>query len=676
MKKLFRAALALFLLFNFCFAKDLWTLEGGGIKFEPQKGVAHRDRIEMSGLRASAILTYGVDSEGSFYSNTRAVFPTFRMRPNLMESAFMRDFDIEPLRLVNVGIFGAVRDTPNQIRARLKEISLSSILEAREFFKGEVELEISRKVAVSPSRPAIVQVFEIKNLSKKAANVEVPDLEIKFAPKKELCEFGEYEMKAEFCGAGAHKLKPGETLKFSFAISAAKKGEALEIDAEREVADRLDFGRRVSENLVLESSDRELDAMFSFAKIRALESVFESRAGLMHCPGGGRYYMGFWANDQAEYASPFFPFAGNENANRAALNMFRLFASHAGKDYKMIPSAITAEGKLTWNGKGDRGDAAMLAYGAARYALASSNPAEARELEGLIDWCLEYCRRNLNSAGVARSDCDELELRYPAGEANLCTSCLYYDALISASFIKREFGKLNEQRDYLSRAEALRKNIKKYFESEVEGFDTYRYYEGNKVLRSWICIPLCVGIFDKSKGTAEALLSPKLLTKGGMLVQSGERVYWDRTYLYALRGLFACGEFRAYQALREYVKKRLLGDHVPYAIEAYPEGDKRHLSAESALFCRVVTEGIFGIRPAGFKEFELRPRLGEGLEFASLKNIRAFGETFDLRISREGEFVNVEVASKKSGKSAKRRIKSGEGARVKFADKDIAILPN
>lgn len=42
-------------------------------------------------------------------------------------------------------------------------------------------------------------------------------------------------------------------------------------------------------------------------------------------------------------------------------------------DYKPIPSSIIAEGKDTWNGAGDRGDAAMIAYGAARYALAKAD---------------------------------------------------------------------------------------------------------------------------------------------------------------------------------------------------------------------------------------------------------------------------------------------------------------
>ena len=56
--------------------------------------------------------------------------------------------------------------------------------------------------------------------------------------------------------------------------------------------------------------------------------------------------------------------------------------------YEPLPSSIIAEGDDIWNGAGDRGDAAMIAYGAARYrALARGSRAEAEELWPLIEWC-------------------------------------------------------------------------------------------------------------------------------------------------------------------------------------------------------------------------------------------------------------------------------------------------
>ena len=49
----------------------------------------------------------------------------------------------------------------------------------------------------------------------------------------------------------------------------------------------------------------------------------------------------------------------------------------------------------------------------------------------------------------------------------------------------------------------------------MEGYDTYHYYEGNDILRSWICIPLTVGISERKEGTIQALFSPRLWTENG-----------------------------------------------------------------------------------------------------------------------------------------------------------------
>ena len=80
-----------------------------------------------------------------------------------------------------------------------------------------------------------------------------------------------------------------------------------------------------------------------------------------------------------------------------------------------------------------------------------------------------------------------------------------------------------------------------------------------------------------------------------------------------------------------YSGVRLLGDHVPYAIEAWPEGSQRHLSAESGLYCRILTEGVFGIRPTGFRSFTLTPRLPAAWDRMSLRRVRAFAVTQDGR---------------------------------------------
>jgi hypothetical protein len=198
---------------------------------------------------------------------------------------------------------------------------------------------------------------------------------------------------------------------------------------------------------------------------------------------------------------------------------------------------------------------------------------------------------------------------------------------------------------YKNQAAAMKKSIESFFGKTVEGFETYRYYNGNEVLRSWICLPLTVGIYDRSKGTIQALFSPRLWTSDGLATQAGDSTFWDRSTLYALRGVLQSGQTeKAMEFLHYYSNRRLLGEHVPYPVEAYPEGGQRHLSAESGLYCRVFTEGLFGIRPAGLTRFTLTPQLPENWNEMKLSRIHTCQKVFDIAVQREGEKIRVMVS--------------------------------
>ena len=200
----------------------------------------------------------------------------------------------------------------------------------------------------------------------------------------------------------------------------------------------------------------------------------------------------------------------------------------------------------------------------------------------------------------------------------------------SAADLGRALGKEAEARSYDQQADVLAKAIDKYFGAKVEGFDTYRYYDGNDVLRSWICLPLCMGLMDRRDGTIAALFSPRLWTADGLASQAGDLAFWDRSTLYGLRGVFQAGETTTgLRYLTAYTGRRLLGDHVPYPVEAWPEGDQRHLSSESGLYCRIFTEGLFGMRPTGLDRFRCTPRLPDGWPRMALRSVRAFNR--DLR---------------------------------------------
>ncbi len=162
-------------------------------------------------------------------------------------------------------------------------------------------------------------------------------------------------------------------------------------------------------------------------------------------------------------------------------------------------------------------------------------------------------------------------------------------------------------------------------------------------MRHWICLPLTMGIHDRKEGTIKALFT-KLWTPNGLAVQTGSNSYWDRSTLYALRGVFNAGETKlALQYLTNYTITRLLGEHVPYPVEAYPENQQAHLSAESALYGRIFTEGIFGILPTGLNSFSCTPQLPETWPSMKLEKIKAFGQTFDIVVSRKNKDIEVMV---------------------------------
>ena len=638
-----------------------WSLEKEGhIRWQPEKIESHQDHIEMSGKTVSVVLRYGVEN-GKFILNKSMVWPLLRTIPNNTHASLMRRYNWDVLDMVNINGRSLTSE-------QVESIELKGILKVTSNYDEgrRGQWRIIREYFPSTDQPALVESYQIINTGKNELAIELPQVNQKSItdPKKGVT--GSFCIETLTDKSGHFTLQPGESLTFGASLLAYKEGEkAPLIDVQKEKGQREALVGELMNKLVLETPDPIIDRMFAFSKIRGCESIYETKGGPMHGPGGESYYAAIWANDQAEYINPFFPFVGYEYGNASALNSYLHFARFMNDEWKPIPSSIIAEGIDIWNGAGDRGDAAMIAYGAARYALARGNKQEAETLWPLIEWCLEYCRRQLNEEGVVASDSDELEGRFPSGDANLCTSSLYYDALLSTSYLCKELGKSGAS-TYLKQAAILRKNMERYFGAQVEGFDTYAYYKGNDVLRSWICIPLTVGIDERAEGTIQALFSPRLWTKDGLLTQAGSETFWDRSTLYALRGVYAVGATeKATEFMKKYSATRLLGDHVPYAIEAWPEGSQRHLSAESALYARIITEGMFGIRPTGFKKFTLTPRLPKDWSFMNLKNIHAFDTCFDVEVKRLDN-GKLEVLITHGAKSKRHTIKEGGTLKIRL----------
>ena len=619
----------------------------------------HGDNIEMSGKKVSAIIYYNINKNKEVEINREIIYPQLRTNENGSRKyrAYNKlTYSDEVIPTINIDDFNLI----------FKQIDSVKIDGKLTFYHTPVKgIILKRTLFPSMNERLFVENWELTNTGNKSQKLKIGKTNIttKLNGYK-----GEYTNHVYNDAMKQVNLKPKKSYNFSLYFSAAIDDEPIngfnfqQIEAERDT-----FLKNIKENLVLETSNPVIDQLFYFSKIRASESIFESKMGLVHSPGGGNYYIGIWANDQVEYSGPFFPFLGYDTGIEAAKNAYLMFLKNMPKDLSPICYAFEIDGELPNCGK-DRGDAAMIAYGASQFALRYADKDFARKIWPLIEWCINYCHKMMNDEGVVLSQTDEMEGRISTGDANLSTNSLYYGGLKNASYLAKELGKNSLSTLYSKRSVKLSNNIEKYFGHEIEGLNTYRYFKENTLLRHWICLPLVMGIENRAEATATALLD-KLWTSNGVLVELNKnteepKVFWDRGTLYALRGTFKAGFFdKSLEKLEEYSNKRLLGDHVPYAVEAYPENNMKHLSAESALYCRLILEGILSFEQTGFNSFSISPKLSEKLTKLNIKNLHIGANIISINLM----LIDKNIKSKvylNGKKIIDKNIKNGEQIKI------------
>jgi hypothetical protein len=612
-----------------------------------EKHLPHEDNIEMSGSMVSGIISYKVSPDKQVDIVRDVIFPQLRNFTKSNESmyrAYLRSkYGDELLPIITLEEKKYEIGKLDSVRINGKIIF---------YFKENAGIKVIRSFFPSMNKRVFVEKWTLINTGTKPKTVGIGATEYS---QNEAGWKGQYYRKITTDAKSQTTIAPGGKYEFGIFFTATLNDEAQPDKSLVQVERTRDsFLDSVSKNLVLTSPDKVLNTLFYFSKIRAAESIFKSRLGLVHSPGGGNYYLGIWANDQAEYSGPFFAYLGYQTGMQAAMNAYRIFKQNIPKDGSKMPASFELDVTFPF-GENDRGDAAMIAYGATHFLLASGDKAKAEEIWPLIDWCLQYCQKRVNADGVVASESDELEGRFPSGKANLSTSSLYYGALIQAANLVQAMGMPPSLvKNYRERANQLSKAIEGYFGSKIEGLDTYKYYKENKTLRSWICLPLVVGLNARKEATLNALFD-KLWSTNGVVTelkpdQGQATVFWDRGTLYAFRGAFKAGAAdRALERLTAYSKTRLTGFRVPYVVEAWPENGMAHLSAESALYCRIFTEGLLGIEPIDFNSFVLKPNLPTKWDHLELENIHAFNGVINIRLKRQKNLVKMVVI--KDGKT-------------------------
>ena len=498
---------------------------------------------------------------------------------------------------------------------------------------------VTRTIYPSTTRALVIEEWQVRNAGGKRITVAVaPARRVKLVDEKIAivwsCE-----------GVKTVSVKPGDACLFSVCLQARLAAEpdlavkpAAERSARRALAQAAWRGPGR-----LETPEPQLDAAFALQKLHVLECPIETIKGVITHNGSLTYSPGIWANDPVEYSSPVFPFFGDAGLNRAGMNMYRVWQDYC-QEKGSVPFPGSFEGpglKLTQR---ERGDDAMVLYGLSKFLLFQGNRAAAMELWPLIEFSAASVLKHTTAEGIIASETDEMEGRYPTGKANLSTSALAYGGYRQTACLARALGK-PIAKEFDTRAESLRKAIESYFGAEIEGFKTYRYYKENTTLRGWILLPLAVGINERQDGTVAALLSDKLwphrMEGADILAESTRPTEWGRETYYALRVLFKAGRTEeALEVTRRVVKAQVFGKNGPY-----PDEDAIDMLCPGSLYPRVFTEGMFGIVPTGFDSFEFTPWLPREWPRMALRDMRAFGRSWDLVVERAGAEQKITVSS-------------------------------
>ncbi len=513
-------------------------------------------------------------------------------------------------------------------------------------------IEAVRSYFPSVDKRIAFQEWRLKNNGKDRVQVDVPSV-CERIRKRKAVDDREWRVDYVVTPLTAFELAPGSAVSFGVAYSAyPANAEAPEFDLKKEKRAYLAVLSHADGHLDLSTPDKLLNRAFHLAKVRTMLSNIETRAGLLNTTGSMAYYCGFWANDNAEYASPFIPLLGSSDLDDGLNTMYRVWLKDI-KKYQVEKMAITGSFE-TYNlipYQRGRGDESMILYGLSRYLLLKGEKELTLEMWPLLERCVDYVERYRNEKGVIASRTDELEGRLPTGSANLSTSALAYDGLRCTSRLAASLEK-RAAADRCNRlADALERSIESFFGAQVEGFETYRYYEGNDKLRGWISLPVVAGITRRREQTLDALFSDKLWLEDAAdnnvnlkALSTQPNTHWSRETYYALLAAYKGGRTElATEKLHKALGSHILGAGGPVADE-----DSIDLLAPTILFSRVVTEGLFGIEPVDFQSFSCKPRLPRNWPSMELRSVTILGEILDLHVRRSAD-DRIRLTVKKEG---------------------------
>lgn len=134
---------------SFANAQNRWAINpDGSISWPVKANDPHSHHIEMSGLKVSTVLRYGVDASGAFQLNRSMIWPMLLTIPNNTHASLMRRFGWDVLDMVSVNGQSLTGEKVNKI-----SLNGTLVVESRFMLPRKAELSLTRILFPSTSQP-------------------------------------------------------------------------------------------------------------------------------------------------------------------------------------------------------------------------------------------------------------------------------------------------------------------------------------------------------------------------------------------------------------------------------------------------------------------------------------------------------------------------------------------
>ena len=141
--------------FRLLVAQNRWSINhDGSISWNVKDRIPHYDHIEMSGLKVSTVLRYGVNADGSFELNKSMIWPMLRTIPNNTHASLMRRFAWNATDMVSVNGQSLSGEKVNKITLDGKMTVESTIGLPR-----NAEAELTRIIFPAVAKPAVYEKY-------------------------------------------------------------------------------------------------------------------------------------------------------------------------------------------------------------------------------------------------------------------------------------------------------------------------------------------------------------------------------------------------------------------------------------------------------------------------------------------------------------------------------------